>query len=138
MGDSMAARGRGRSYDRVVDFALSYSGFNRRLLGLLGAGPRHAGVELDERTLRVRLGPWFRASVDRDAIVGVSPDRAPVRGWGAHGWRGTWLVNGSSHGIVRIDLDPPPRAWVVGFPVSLRTLRVGVEDPDALIAALRR
>jgi hypothetical protein len=121
-----------------VDFALSYSGFNRGLLGVLGAGPRHSGVELDTRTLRVRLGPWFRASVDRDAIAGVRPDSAPVRGWGAHGWRGTWLVNGSSHGIVRIDLDPAQRAWVVGVPVSLRALRVSVEDPDALIAALRR
>ena len=54
-----------------------------------------------------------------------------------HGWNGRWLVNGSSHGIVRIDLDPAQRAWVVGLPVSLRTLRVSVEDPDALIAALR-
>jgi hypothetical protein len=119
-----------------VDFALRYSPFNRRLLGVLGASPRHAHIELDERELRVRLGPWFRTTVPRQAIVGARPDRAPVRGWGAHGWRGTWLVNGSSQGLVRIDVEPQQRSWVCGVPVSLRALRLSVEEPDALIAAL--
>jgi len=48
-----------------------------------------------------------------------------------------WLVNGSSSGIVRIELDPPDEAHVLGFPVTLRVLRVAVEDPAGLAAALR-
>jgi hypothetical protein len=55
-----------------------------------------------------------------------------------HGWNGRWLVNGSSHGIVRVDFDPGQRAWVCGVPVHLRTLWLGLEDPDALPAGLRR
>ena len=55
-----------------------------------------------------------------------------MTGWGAHGWRGEWLVNGSSSGIVRIELEPPGRAKVCGVPVELRVLRVSVEDPAGL------
>ena len=55
--------------------------------------------------------------------------------WGAHGWRGRWLVNGSSKGIVELTIDPRVRAYVMGVPVKLRTLWVSVTDPDALIAA---
>jgi hypothetical protein len=121
-----------------VRFAIRYSRFNRVLLGVLGAGPRHARVDLDDDALRVRLGPWFRATVPRAAIAGAQPDRAPVRGWGAHGWRGTWLVNGSSQGLVRVDVEPRQRAFVCGVPVSLGVLRVSVEEPDALVAALGR
>ena len=57
---------------------------------------------------------------------------------GVHGWRGNWLVNGSTTGIVSILLDPPGRALAVGFPVKLRQLRVSVEDPSALVAAIGR
>jgi hypothetical protein len=48
-----------------------------------------------------------------------------------------WLVNGSSTGIVRVELDPPGRAATLGFPVRLRVLRVAVEDPAGLQHALQ-
>ena len=38
---------------------------------------------------------------------------------------------------VTIDIDPVVRAFVCGLPVRLRQLRVSVETPDELIAALR-
>jgi hypothetical protein len=53
----------------------------------------------------------------------------------AHGWRGRWLVNGSSKDIVELTIDPPVRAYVMGAPIDLRTLYVSVTDPQALIAA---
>ena len=57
-------------------------------------------------------------------------------GWGVHGWRGEWLVNGSSSGLVRIELDPPVRARMLIVRVTVRVLRVAVEDPAGLVAAL--
>jgi hypothetical protein len=59
-------------------------------------------------------------------------------GIGVHGWGGWWLVNGSVAGIVRIEIDPPARARVLGVPVRLRILEVSMQDPEALVAALSR
>jgi hypothetical protein len=52
-----------------------------------------------------------------------------------HGWRGRWLVNGSSKDIVELTIAPPVRAYVMGAPIKLQTLYVSVTDPQALIAA---
>jgi hypothetical protein len=103
---------------------------------LLGLTKRTCWIDVTETQLVVRFGWIFRARVPRASIGAVGPDRGAVLGWGAHGWRGVWLVNGSSSGIVRIDLDPPGRARTVGYPVKLRALRVAVEDPEGLRAAL--
>jgi hypothetical protein len=53
---------------------------------------------------------------------------------GVHGLAGRWLVNGSSRGLVAVTIEPPARAFVVGFPVRLRVVTVSVEDPEGLIA----
>jgi hypothetical protein len=53
-----------------------------------------------------------------------------------HGWAGSWLVNGSSSRIVCIDLEPPGFAKLGPVLVTLRELRVSVEDPRGLVAAL--
>jgi hypothetical protein len=50
---------------------------------------------------------------------------------------GRWLVNGSSKDIVELTIDPPVRAYVMGAPITLRTLYVSVTDPQALIAGVR-
>jgi len=55
---------------------------------------------------------------------------------GVHGWRGDWLVNGAGDGLAEISFDPPMRAHVVGLPVRVRRLRIAVEDPQGLVAAL--
>jgi hypothetical protein len=61
-----------------------------------------------------------------------------ILGLGVHGWAGWWAVNGARAGAVRIDIDPPSRARVCGFPVRLRTLWLSLVDPDGFLAALGR
>ncbi len=98
-------------------------GFWRPLLSVLGLGPARTGVQVDEQTMRVKMGWGFR-SANRWAGIGV------------HGWAGQWLVNGSVAGIVRITIDPPSRASVLGVSVRLRLLEISLEDPDGFVAAV--
>lgn len=115
-------------------FAVRY-GLFRPLLVVLGAGPSFADVALGSDHLEVRMGWGFRARIPRGSVRGVYRDRNMRGGIGVHGWRGRWLVNGAVSGIVTIEIDPPVRAWVLGFPIRLRMLHVSLEDPEALIAA---
>ncbi|MEO6651246.1 MAG: hypothetical protein ABIP17_01145 [Ilumatobacteraceae bacterium] len=86
--------------------------------------------------MAIRMGWAFRARVTRGSISGVADDHERVLGWGVHGWNGRWLVNGSSSGLVRIDVDPPARGRVLGFPVRIRQVRVSVDEPAGLVATL--
>lgn len=106
------------------------------MLSALGAGPHFSAVEVDELRLRARMGWAFRAEVPLESVTAVRPYTGLVTGIGVHGWRGRWLVNGAASGLVDIDIDPPARAYVLGVPVRLRTLRISVESPESLIAAL--
>jgi hypothetical protein len=109
----------------------------RLVLGVMGAGPRFSVVEVDPFEVRVRLGWMFRAVVPRAHIRLAEPSSPGLsQGIGVHGWRGNWLVNGSLRGVVAVQIDPPVRAWVTGWPVRLRTLQVSLEDPDGFLAAL--
>jgi len=118
-------------------FRFSYGVF-RLLLSILGMGPAFSRVELDNGTLRVRMGWAFRASVPAQHVTAAQPRSGLVGGIGVHGWRGRWLVNGATTGLVAITVDPPGRAFMMGIPVKLRELTLSLEDPDALIAALGR
>jgi len=118
-------------------FPLRY-GLFRPLLSVLGAGPAFSGVVIDGDRLRARMGWSFRADVPLASITAARSYDGPVYGIGVHGWRGRWLVNGATRGLVDVEIDPPARAHVVGVPVCLRTLRVSVESPEQLIAALGR
>ncbi|HZA11479.1 hypothetical protein [Mycobacterium sp.] len=104
----------------------------------LGIGPEHSAVRIDDDILQVRMGWGFSTQIPLSSVTNAAPYHGMVTGWGAHGWRGRWLVNGSSKGIVELTVDPPARAYVLGFPIKLRTLRVSVTDPDALIDACTR
>ena len=117
------------------EFKIRY-GALRYLMIVLGGGPGVSGLTIENDTLRVRMGWLFRAQVPMSSIRGARPDDQMVGGIGAHGWRGNWLVNGSMKGIVRIEIDPPARAKVMGIPQRLTTLRVSVEEPEELMAAL--
>jgi hypothetical protein len=103
------------------------------LLGLTRGG---SWVEVGDRSLRVRMNWAFRMDVPLDQVRSAAPHDGRVWSWGVHGWGGRWLVNGSSAGIVRVDLAPPGRARVLGFPIRVRELLVSVEDPEGLIRAL--
>jgi hypothetical protein len=116
-------------------FPIRFTGLSRAMT-LLGLGPGRSGIEVDEQMLRVRMGWGFHLDAPLVTVRDARLDDRRVWNWGVHGWRGRWLVNGSSSGIVRIDLDPPRRARTLGIPISVRELRVSVEDPRGLVAAL--
>ena len=104
----------------------------------VGAMPeRTRFVELGESDLVVQLGWSFRLEVPLSSVVAARPDHDRIGGIGAHGRGGTWLVNTTSRGLVRLELDPPGRGLVSGFPVTVRVLRVSLADPDGFLASLR-
>ena len=103
---------------------------------VLGLRPATSYVEVGSDSVEVRMGPAFVASIPRQRVASVHDDDRPVRGWGVHGWRGTWLLNGSARGVVRVEIAPQVEARVLGIPVALRVLRVAVDDPAGLLAAL--
>lgn len=109
----------------------------RVLMALVLAPYGESRVEIDDDEVRVRMGGAFRAEVPRASIRSVGPDRGPITGYGAHGWRGTWLVNTSSSGLVRVDLALPARATLLfAVPVKLRVLRLSLAEPEEFIDAL--
>ena len=81
---------------------IDYSRWNNRFFwALIGLGPRFSEVVVDDTDLRVRMGWAFHAAVPRaDIRRVVAATERPFFAWGVHGWRGRWLVNGSSDGIV--------------------------------------
>jgi hypothetical protein len=105
-------------------------------MALLGLSPSRSWIEVDDVAVRVRMGWAAKADIPRYAVASVDHDKDLVGGWGVHGWRGKWLVNGSSKGMVRIELNQPVQARMGGLPVELRVLRVSLEDPNGFISAL--
>jgi len=103
---------------------------------ILGMSPANSWIEVDDSTVRAKMGWAFRTEFLRSSIASVEPDTDRVLGWGVHGWNGRWLVNATQDGIVRVSLDPPSCAHVLLLSVRLHILRIGVEDPAGLIAAL--
>jgi hypothetical protein len=121
----------------VRTFDISYDPALLPLFTVLGLGPRFSGATVTPDELQVRLGWAFRATVPRTAVRGAAPDAGRAGGRGAHGWRGRWLVNGSSSGLVRVTIDPPASARVAGVQVRLHELRLSLEAPGFFVATLR-
>ncbi len=103
------------------------------LLGLFGSGRRFSHVTMSDDVIRVKMGWSFRSEIPRSSVISAARSEGRVFGWGVHGWRGRWLVNGSSHGLVTLLIEPPAPARVCGVPVRLRELTVSLVDPDALL-----
>ena len=93
-------------------------------------------VELNHDELIVRMGWAFRACIPRSAITQPRRGRNLWFSIGVHGGFGVWAVNGSAKGTIWIDVDPPVRARAVGFPIRLRRLALGLEDPEGFLDAL--
>ena len=118
-------------------FRIRYSRALLPLFAVLGLGPTFSRVDLGPDDLRVAMGWAMRARIPRASIVGAGTSRPIWWAIGVHGdFRGDWLVNGSPKGIVWLRLEPRVRARVMGVPVRLRLLGLGLEDPDAFLAAL--
>jgi len=116
-------------------FPIRFTGLSRAMIAL-GLSPNRSWVEVGDDLLRVRMSWAFSLDAPLVNVRDARPDTGRVGGWGVHGWRGRWLVNGSSSGLVRIDLSPPVRGRMGPIPIGIRQLRVSVEDPDGLVAAL--
>lgn len=107
-----------------------------RLMAIVGLLPRWCYLEVAADEVRVRFAWGFWTQIPRTSVVeAVAADRR-LLGWGVHGWRGRWLVNGSMDRLVELTIDPPVRARVVVVPIRLRTLWVSVTDRDGFLAAL--
>jgi hypothetical protein len=121
------------------EFQFSYNAFIRLLMTPMLLGPRHSYVRVDDDRVSVRmgLGGWaFASRVPRSSLTEVQRIAGPVLGWGVHGWRGLWLVNGSSKGLVRMTIDPRARGHCLGFPLRIRQLTVSLADPDGFVRAV--
>jgi hypothetical protein len=119
-------------------FALRYSPAIRWLLSPIGLGPAHSGADVYHGFVRIRMGWAFHADVGRTSITGARLFPGTVR-WtaGAHtNLRGRWLVNGAGSGLVELTMDPPSEGWSGGFPIHVRSLLIGLEDPDGFLRAL--
>lgn len=121
--------------DHGERFPILFTGGNRSL-AIVGLRPSSSYVELTDDTMTVRMGVGFRSTVPRRSIRAAEPYDGPVGGWGVHGWRGRWLVNGSATNLVDVHLDPPARGYMTGFPVTVKRLRLSMVDPEAFLSAL--
>jgi hypothetical protein len=128
---SSSANGTASRYAIRVDPML------RGLFALVGASAQHDYVDVGADRIDVHLGWLFRATIPRSSITAAKHHADMFGGWGAHGWRGRWLVNGSSKGVVEVNLNPRQPARLLGiWPLSLETLYVSLVEPDAFLAAL--
>ena len=75
----------------------------------------------------VRVRDIARASRERDVWWAI----------GVHiNFSGDWLVNGSATGIVNLVLREPVRGRSAGVAVTIRTIGLGLEDPEGFLASV--
>jgi hypothetical protein len=121
----------------IRPFALRYSWAIRWLLSPIGLGPVHSGADVYHGFVRVRMGWAFHSDIPRASITAARIYPGVIR-WtaGAHtNLKGRWLVNGAGSGIVELTIDPPSEGWTSGFPIHVRSLLIGLEDPDGFLEA---
>ena len=107
-------------------------------LGRVGFLGVHGTVEVDGADVRVHIGPFFRADVPRDSIELVHVVKPSIlAGFGVHHWKGVWLVNGRRGPAVELLLHTRVKGSMLGIPVGIRRLQLGVGDPAALAAELQ-
>jgi hypothetical protein len=120
-------------------FPISFDRWYGVFSSLLALPPSTAYVELDgtEVEVEVRMGWAFRSRFPLSAVASAAALDIRPLSRGAHGFGGRWLVNGSGRDILRIQLNPVQRAYLMGVPIRLRELLVSVTERPALAAALR-
>ena len=100
--------------------------------------PSSAYVIVNGDDVEVRMGWAFRSRFPRAAVASATETHRKVFSRGVHGFAGRWLVNGSGHGLLTLEMASRQRAYVMGFPVRLRMLIVSVAEPAVLAAALAK
>jgi hypothetical protein len=117
-------------------FTLRYGRYSRYLLKLVASGPERSGIAVDAREVAITMGRCFDGRAPRTAVTSAQALPGTVVSRGAHGWRGDWLVNGAGDRLVEIRFEPPMQGHVLMVPVRVRRLRISVDEPQALVAAL--
>ena len=120
-------------------FPIRYSRFSRLFFAPLRLGARHAKVELTDDALRVRMGWAFRATIPRRSIRRAALHRDVWWAIGVHSDLRfkSWLVNGSSEGIVFLDILPPAMGRSGPFRITIERLGLGLEDPEGFLRELQ-
>ncbi len=108
-------------------------------LWLFGGTESRSYVETESDTLHVRFGFLFDERIPFENIVSIERTDWPLLS--GIGWRTNFVdsigVVGSYSNVVKLRLSPSIRMSIL-FPVKVEFLYVSVEDPDALIAEVRR
>ena len=107
------------------------------LSSAVGLLPAQAYIDVGE-TVEVRMGWAFRARFPRSMVISATRYEGHPLSRGVHGLAGSWLVNGAGDRVLQVDLRAAGEARVLGLPVSLQTLLVSVDDPEALASSLIR
>jgi hypothetical protein len=126
-------------------FAIRYDGMGPVSLWmdtLLGGGVEGGRIEIDADCLRLRMAD-FKLDVPRASVRGAARSSHRTRGTiGVHSKGGSWLVNGSADGLVKITIHPPchtERGLSTLFRrMKVSELIVSLVDPDGFIAAVSR
>lgn len=119
-------------------FPIRFGRFLAVLLWLVGMGRRNAYAEVGPDALVVRMGWAFRTSIPRSSIRSTGRRGYVWWAYGVHGNSGRWIVNGSGHAVVTVEIEPRARARVLGVPIKLRELWVSLHDPEGFRAAIGR
>lgn len=72
-----------------------------KAMTVLGLRASNSHVEVGGDTVEVLTADGSSATFPRASVASVGDGHGRVWGWVVHGGRGTWLVNGSSGGLVR-------------------------------------
>ena len=94
------------------------------LLKLIGSGPEHSGIAVNDADLAIKMGRSFDGRAPRTSVTSARALTDTVISRGVHGWRGDWLVNGAGDGLVELLFEPPMPGHVLMFPVQ------GAAAPD--------
>ena len=117
-------------------FTLRFGAFWAFALRLVGSGPAHSGIAISDADVAVKMGRSFDGRAPRASVTSAQALTDTVISRGVHGWRGSWLVNGAGDRLVELRFDPPMPGHVLMFPVKVRRLRISVDDPDGVVAAV--
>jgi hypothetical protein len=96
-------------------------------------------VTVDTDSVQVSLGFWTHR-FPRDQVTSARRVRGNILygvGWHTDFYR-MLVVNGSLSGLVEIRFRTPQPFRLLGIPARCQGVRVSVEEPDALVAALDR
>jgi hypothetical protein len=119
-------------------FPIHYDSMFVPLFSILGLGPRHSWVRVDDGAVLVRMGWGFRARFAKDQVTSAQPGSGEwFFGVGIHtNLRGRWVVNGSLQRMVALSLNPPATGRCMGLPILIDRLDVSLEDPTGFLDAL--